>query len=47
MRIVKKNVQWLDLASCLWLTLKGLLIAKMVDGHFGVIVKFSKPLFNS
>jgi hypothetical protein len=43
----KNKVQWLDLASYLWSTLKGLLIAKIVDAHFSVIVKFSKPLFSS
>jgi hypothetical protein len=34
----KNKVQWLDLASWLWPTLKDLPFAKMVDAHFIVII---------
>jgi hypothetical protein len=42
----KNKVQWLDLASWLWLTLKGLPLAKMVYAHFVVIMQFSRPSFS-
>jgi hypothetical protein len=41
------KVQWLDLASHLWLPLKGLPCAKMVYAHFIVIMQFLRPPFNS
>jgi hypothetical protein len=33
----KNKVQWLDLASWLWLMLKGLPLAKMVYTHFTLL----------
>jgi hypothetical protein len=34
----KNKVQWLDLASWLWLALKGMPFAKMVDTHITIIL---------
>jgi hypothetical protein len=36
----KNKVQWLDLTSQLWSTLKGLPLAKMVYTHFTVLMQF-------
>jgi hypothetical protein len=41
--LLKNKVQWLDLASCLWPPLVGLLLAKTVQVHYDFMVKYSKP----
>ncbi len=38
----KNKVQWLDLASCLWPPLVGLLLAKIVQVYYDFMVKYSK-----
>jgi hypothetical protein len=43
----RNKVQWLNLASWLWLTLKDFPFAKMVHTHFAIIMQFSRPLFSS
>jgi hypothetical protein len=43
----KNKVQWLDLASQLWLILKGLPLAKMVYAHFIIIMQISRLPFSS
>jgi hypothetical protein len=43
-QILSKNkVQWLDLASCLWPPLVGLLLTKMVQVHYDFMVKYYEP----
>jgi hypothetical protein len=42
----KNKVQWLDLASCLWPTLKGLPHAKIIYAHFTIIMQFSRLPFS-
>ncbi len=43
----KNKVQWLDLTSCLWLALVGLLLVKTIGVHYEIIVKYSKPWLTS
>jgi hypothetical protein len=43
----KHKVQWLDLASCLWLALIGLLSADSIKDQHPKMVKYSKSPLNS
>ncbi len=43
----KNKVKWLDLASWLCLSLKGLPFAKTIYAHFTIIMQFLKSPFNS
>jgi hypothetical protein len=43
----KNKMQWLKLASWLWLVLKGLPFAMTVYAHFVVIMQFLRSLLNS
>jgi hypothetical protein len=36
----------LDLASCLWLALVGLPLARIIGVHYEIIVKYSKALLD-
>jgi hypothetical protein len=45
--LFKNKVQWLNLASRLWPTLKGFPLAKTIYGHSIVIMQFSRSLFSS
>jgi hypothetical protein len=39
----KNKVQWLDLASCLWPLVLKLPVAKTIQVHYDVMVKYSNP----
>jgi hypothetical protein len=43
----KNKVQWLDLSSWSWSTLKGLSVAKTVYAHVEVIMQFLRSSFSS
>jgi hypothetical protein len=46
-KLPKTKVQWLDLSSCLWPILIGLLMAKMVRVHHDIMQRYSKPCLSS
>jgi hypothetical protein len=42
-KLSKKKVQWLDLTSHLWPMLVRLPLARIINVHYEIIVKYSKP----
>jgi len=43
-KLLKNKVQWLDLASHLWPTLVGLLLAKTISVHYEINQIFKAPI---